>query len=144
MAIVQSDWAKGRRVAPDACAAGEVIVQRFTFKVTANLAANDIIELAVLPAMSTPVDAILYTGNLGAGVTVDVGIMSGTVGDPSASRTCGAELFDDAANNAVVRPSAATAFTIASTESDRSVGVKVSGAVTASSQDVWLELFYTR
>ena len=142
MTIKQSNWAKGIEVTATSDCSSEVVCERFTFTVTGNLTSADIIELGVLPAGSTVVDAILHTGNLGAGVTVTSGIMSGMVGDKDAGRTCGAELFSAVANNAIVRPSTSSAFTIAPVNADRSLGVKVSGNVTAANQVVALSVFY--
>lgn len=142
MTIKQSNWAKGIEVTTTSDCSGEVVCERFTFTVSEDLASDDIIELGVLPANSTIVDAILDTGNLGAGVTVTSGIMSGVVGYKDAARTCGSELFAAVANNAIVRPSTSSAFTIAKVNADRSIGVKVSGAVTAANQVVALSVFY--
>ena len=142
MTIKQSNWAKGIIVTTTSDCAGEVVCERFTFTVTENLTSADIIELGVLPAGSTVVDAILDTGNLGVGVTITSGIMSGVVGDKDAARTCGSELFSAVANNAIVRPSTSSAFTIAPVNADRSLGVKVSGNVTAANQVVALSVFY--
>lgn len=134
MAIaIQSDWALGRKQAPTSREAGGVVAQRFEATIDADLDVGDIVELAVLPAYHTVVDAILDTEALGTGVNVDVGVMSGAVGDPDGTRTCGDELFsaEDASAAAVVRASASSAFTIAPAGADRSIGVKVSAAVTA-------------
>ena len=142
MTIKQSNWAKGIIVTTTSDCAGEVVCERFTFTVTENLTSADIIDLGVLPAGSTVVDAILDTGDLGVGVTVSAGVMSGVVGDKDAGRTCGAELFSAVANNAIVRPSTSSAFTIAPVNADRSLGVKVSGNVTAANQVVALSVLY--
>lgn len=131
--VIQSDWALGRKQVPTSREAGGVVAQRFEATIDADLDVGDIVELAVLPAYHTVVDAILDTEALGAGVNVDVGVMSGAVGDPDGTRTCGDELFsaEDASAAAVVRASASSAFTIATAGADRSIGVKVSAAVTA-------------
>lgn len=142
MTIKQSNWAKGIIATTTSDCAGEVVCERFTFTVTENLTSADIIDLGVLPAGSTVVDAILDTGNLGVGVTVSAGVMSGVVGDKDAGRTCGTELFSAVANNAIVRLSTSSAFTIAPVNADRSLGVKVSGNVTAANQVVALSVFY--
>lgn len=134
MAIaIQSDWALGRKQAPTSREGGGVVAQRFEATIDADLDVGDIVELAVLPAYHTVVDAILDTEALGTGVSVDVGVMSGSVGDPDGTRTCGDELFsaEDASAAAVVRASESSAFTIAPVGADRSIGVKVSAAVTA-------------
>lgn len=141
MAIVKSQWATGQSTVPLNAVAGVVHFQRFTFTITEDLGAGDVIELAVLPAGATVVDAFVSLGNLGA-ATADIGIMSGQVGEDDDNRTVGAELFDEAASNASARAEGETAFTIAPVDRDRSVGLKVSEAVTASNQVVALHLFY--
>lgn len=140
MAIKQSVWAQGLRQAPVSGEAGGVVCEKYEFTVSANLASTDIVELGVLPAYHTVVDAVLITGDLGSGVTIDVGIMSGIKGDKDSSRTSGNELFAAAANNTVVRMSKAAGFQIAPVDADRSIGLKVSGAVTGSGQKVMLIL----
>lgn len=143
MAIaIQSEWVLGRKQTPTSREAGGVVAQRFEATIDADLDVGDIVELAVLPAYHTVVDAILDTEALGTGVNVDVGIMSGAVGDPDGTRTCGDELFsaEDASAAAVVRASESSAFTIAPADRDRSIGVKVSAAVTAGKK-IGLTLF---
>lgn len=145
MAIkTQSEWVLGRKQTPTSREAGSVVAQRF--EVTAGaLASSDIVELAVLPAHHTIVDAILDMDTLDAGITADVGIMSGTVGDPDNARTCGSELFSavDASSAVFSRVDARSAVTIAPKDSDRSIGVKVSGSV-AAGKKIALTLFMTQ
>ena len=141
MTIKQSKWAKGIEVVPVCGEAGEVQAERFTFTITENLTTSDIIELGVLPAFATVVDAILDTDECGTG-TIAVGVMTGDVGSTDGARTSGTELFAAAADASVVRPSARSAFTIAPTDKDRSIGLKFSAAVTAANQVVALTLFY--
>jgi hypothetical protein len=143
MAIaIQSEWAIGRQQTPTSREAGGVVAQRFEATIDANMDVGDIVELAVLPAYHTVVDAILDTDALGAGVNVDVGVMSGAVGNKDGTRTCGNELFSAQAASAaaVVRASKSSAFTIAPAGADRSIGVKVSAAVTAGSKKIALTL----
>ena len=64
-------------------------------------------------------------------ITLDVGLLTGTVGDATNSRTCGAEIFSAstaAQTGAVVRPTLKTAFNILPTGSDRSIGLKIAAA----------------
>ncbi len=141
MAIVQSAWATGRYQAPVSCEAGGVVAEKYKFVVTADLAANDIIELAVLPAYHTIVDAILIVDEAGT-ATYDVGIMSGILGSPDQSRTCGNELFAGAADATTTRMTKAAGFRIAPVEADCAIGVKVLGAgITQASQVIELVLF---
>lgn len=141
MALVQSAWALGQKQAPVSREAGGVVCERYTFTVTSNLAAGDIIELGILPAYHTVVDAVLVVDEAGT-ATYDVGIMSGVVGDPSSSRTCGNEFFAGAADATTTRITKAAGLRLASSDSDRSVGVKVVGAgITAANQVIDLILF---
>lgn len=140
MALVQSAWALGQKQAPVSREAGGVVCERYTFTVTSNLAAGDIIELGILPAYHTVVDAVLVVDEAGT-ATYDVGIMSGVVGDPSSSRTCGNEFFAGAADATTTRITKAAGLRLASSDSDRSVGVKVVGAgITAANQVIDLIL----
>lgn len=141
MAIKQSDWAYGRRTTAVCGEAGEVVCERFTYTVTSDLSAGDIIEMGPLPAFAFPVDAVLVTDELGTG-TLDVGVMSGDAGSTDQSRTCGAELFSGAADASVVRMSQPGGFRLTSVDKDRGIGVKVSAAVTAANQRIDLLLFY--
>lgn len=141
MAIVQSAWAEGRKVAPISREAGGVVAEKYSFTITKDMAAGDIIELGILPAYHTVVDAVLITDEIGI-ATIDVGIMSSTVGDPAQNRTSGNELFAGAADAGAVRMSKVAGFRIAPVEADRSIGLKLVGAgVTASGQVVELLLF---
>ena len=142
MAIaIQSDWVLGRKQTPTSREAGGVVAQRFEATIDTDLDVGDIVELAVLPAYHTVVDAILDTEALGTGVNVDIGIMSGAVGDPDGTRTCGDELFSGASvSGGVARANAVSAFTITPAGADRSIGVKVSAAVTAGKK-IGLVLF---
>lgn len=113
-------------------AAGDVIVNDYFYDLsTAQNVTGDIIDLGLLPAYHTISDAILIPDDLDSGtaMVLDIGIMSGTPGDTSISRTCGSEIFAASAaaqTGAVTRASAATAFKIKPTEADRSIGVKIS------------------
>lgn len=141
MAIKQSDWAYGRRVAAVGDEAGDVICERYSYVITSNLAAGDIIEMGPLPAFSFPVDAVLVTDELGDS-TIDAGIMSGEFGSSDQSRTCGAELFSAAADASVVRMSLPGVFRLTPVDKDRGIGVKVSAAITAANQRIDLLLYY--
>ncbi|SEH89706.1 hypothetical protein [Paraburkholderia hospita] len=136
MTILQSLWATGQRMTPIGDCAGDVVSQVFEFVLPATaLQVGDIIELGPLLADNSVRDAILISDDLDSGgapaIAFDVGIMSGEVGDAVSARTCGNELF--AASNVgqaggVVRASAVSAFTIASTSNHRSIGAKVTTA----------------
>lgn len=141
MAIVKSAWGSLRKQAPVSGEAGGVVAEKYTFVVTVDLAVNDIIELAVLPAYHTIVDAILVTDETGT-ATFDVGIMSGNLGSPDQARTCGNELFAGAADASVARMTKAAGFRITPIEGDRAIGVKVlTAGITQASQVIELVLF---
>lgn len=117
--------------------AGDVVANLYEFDIAGNtLALNDIIDVGVLPAYATVVDAILISDDLDTNgsptVTLDVGLMSGEVGSKDGARTCGAELF--AASNVAqaggtARMSLASGFRIASAGVDRSIGIKIKAAI---------------
>ncbi|MNF76384.1 hypothetical protein D3C87_1235240 [compost metagenome] len=141
MAIVQSEWGALRKMVPVSRESGGVVAEKYKFVITKDLAANDIIELAVLPAYHTIVDAILITDEVGA-ATFNVGIMSGAVGSPDQARTSGTELFIAATDFAVTRMVNPVGFRVTPVEGDRSIGVKVLGSgITQTGQVIELILF---
>lgn len=139
MTIIQSDYAKGRKSAPTSREARGVVVERFEFDVTDDVGTTDVIEFAVLPAYHFIVDAILIPEGDFDAATADIGIMSGAVGDDDPNRTSGDELYDGVALTQLVR--ATSGLTLDAAGSDRSIGVKFSGAVTAAGQKLTLILF---
>lgn len=145
MAIVQSPWGALKRQAPVSEEAGTVKAERYTYTVPAgvNLAANDIIELAILPAYHTVVDATLIIDEAGT-ATYDVGIMSSIPGDTDQARTCGNELFAGAVDAQSSRMSKVAGFRIASIAGDRSIGVKVLGASVVGAGQIIDLILYTK
>lgn len=121
--------------------AGDGVVNRFYIDVTpAMLVAGNIFDIGILPAGHTVIDAILCPTDLDTNgtptITLDVGIMSGFIGNTTDVRTSGAEIF--AASNAaqtgsVARPTLPSAFSITAAPINRSIGVKVvTGPATAA------------
>lgn len=145
MSIVQSSWGALRKQAPVSGEAGGVVAERYTFTVPAGLtlAAGDIIELAILPAYHTVLDATLIIDEAGT-ATFDVGIMSSIPGDTDQARTCGAQLFSGAADATTSRLALAGAFRLASTQGDRSIGVKVVGASVVGAGQIIDLILYTK
>lgn len=131
--------------------AGEVIVQQYWVDVTAaQIEAAAMYDLGPLPAYHTVVDMILIADDLDTGVaavTLDVGLLSGTVGDATSDRTIGAEFFNNdtaAQAGTASRMSLATGFKVLATESDRSIGVKVEvDAATAAAGRIRALVFMT-
>lgn len=141
MALVKSDHAKGRLQAPIAAEAGNVVTARYEIDLGA-IGATDVVELGILPAYSRIVDATLVTDGLGGtSITADVGVMSDAPGETDASTTVGAEVFDDAAVTAagVVRASATAGFLLATSETDRAVGLVLSGTIAGGKVVLLLE-----
>lgn len=142
--LFQTSIAKRLTTPTRPLSAGAVHCSRVTFTFNAAYAtATDQIELAVLPAFATIVDAVLI-GEAVDAVTADVGIMSGEVGDAISVRTVGDELFDAAQIDAdTTRMSNPEGFTIPSADYDRSIGAVVSGNVAASAaKKLTLLVFY--
>jgi predicted RecA/RadA family phage recombinase len=152
MTIIASDFSKGLRPTVTADCAGGVVVQDLFIDVTAaQIVSGDIVDLGILPAYHTVVDAVLLPDDLDsnatATLTLDVGLMSGTPGDTETARTCGAELFSGdtgAQSGTATRMSAAGGFKILATESNRSIGVKfATAAATAAAGRIRLRLLMT-
>jgi len=144
MALFQSSIAKRLITPTRPLSAGAVHCSRADFTFAAAFTfATDQLELAVLPAFSTIVDAILIGAVTGT-VVADVGLMSGEVGDAINARTVGNELFDNTdVAAAVTRMTLATGFNIAPVGYDRAIGVTLSANVTAgAAKKISLLLFY--
>lgn len=129
---------------------GQVISADYFMDVTAaQLTLDNIIDLGILPAGHTVSDAILIPDDLDTHATplvaLDVGIMSGTPGDITSVRTCGAELFAadiGARTAAAARMTLASGFKILATGADRSIGVKVQAIpATAAAGRIRLRVF---
>jgi hypothetical protein len=140
MSLYQSFWAKNQRNTPTGDCRADQVAQIFEFPLTATaLQAGDIVELGVLPANHSITDAILLCDDLDSNATptikLDAGIMSGSVGAATnadgSARTCGTELFaaDVSAQTGVIsRMSQLSGFTLNSSDTDRSIGVKINTA----------------
>ena len=131
-----SQFSKGvLPVANGDCASDVVSQDYFIDLTTGQQVLNNIFDLGVLPAYHTIADAILICDDLDSdgspAITLDVGLLTGTVGDATNSRTCGAEIFSAstaAQTGAVARPTLKTAFNILPTGADRSIGLKIAAA----------------
>ncbi|HJV52784.1 MAG TPA: hypothetical protein VJ652_15055 [Noviherbaspirillum sp.] len=141
MATILSPFTKGTRSTKYGDCAGDSVVNHFYADLTAaQVAAGNIVDIGILPAGHTVVDSVLVPDDLDTNgsptITLDVGIMSGTPGDDTSVRTCGAELFSAstaAQGGTPTRMSAKTGFLIPSVGYDRSIGVKINaGAATAA------------
>lgn len=139
MTILHSKYVSGPYRVPAAECAGEVVAVRYEYDVPASVTLDDIIELGILPQYHRVVDMILDVDDLDSNasptIKLDVGLMNGDVGEDTSdgvtARTCGAEFFSQvttAQGGGVVRPTLATAFRVAPTDKNRSIGVKIQTA----------------
>lgn len=153
MSLLQTEVATGQDTQPSPDQAGDVFSYRasITFT-TAQLVLNQIIEMLAIPAGCTLVDAILDTDQLDSGgaptLTLDVGLMSGTFGDPDPNgvRTIDASILSAVTTGqagGVVRPTLKTAFREPVSTADVGVGVKIHAAPeTAAAGTLGLTLLY--
>lgn len=95
MALFQSKFAKGGLPIPYPAFAGAVVAQRFHYDIAAAPAANDVFEIACLPAGCRVIEITVDSDDMdsGAGLSWDVGILSGVWGTNDSGRTCGNEFY---------------------------------------------------
>ena len=132
MSIFQSNAAKGTLPTAYPGFAGQAVTQRFAIQVPTNVAANDILEMLPIPPGCRSAEIIVDSDDLDTGgapaITFDVGIMSGEFGSTDPARTCGAEFFLNstlAQAGGVARPTLASAYRVAVSPTERSIGVKI-------------------
>lgn len=99
-------------------------------------AIGDIVEMGAIPRNCIVVDVVADNGPLGAGATLDIGVLSGDYGDLGV-RTMGNEFVaaGAAATAGVIRRNK-VASAVASSTSDRSWGIKFQGAAPAVGQTI--------
>lgn len=145
-----SDFSKSIQPTNTSGCAGDVIVQQYWIDVTAaQIEAGAMFDVGPLPAYHTVVDMVLIPDDLDTNgtpaLTLDVGLLSGTVGDATSDRTIGAEFFSDSTagqGGTPTRMSLATGWKVLATETDRSIGVKVeTDAATAAAGRIRLLVF---
>lgn len=120
--------------------AGDVVVNRYVIDLAATplkgvtLAVGDILDIGLIPALSTVTDVIIDSDDLDTGgspaIAFDVGVLTGTPGT-TGSRTCGNEFF--AATNVaqaggVANMVKASGYRVAPAATDTSVGIKITAA----------------
>ncbi len=134
MTIHKSDYAKGLSVGPNpSWNASGAAVHRFAMAVPTTVAANDILELAPIPANCRVVDITADSDDLDSNgapaIVMDVGIMTGEFGEDDDARTCGAEFFSASTlgqAGGVARATTAAALRTGKAGYARSIGVKIS------------------
>ena len=136
MALIQSRWALGNSPVARPQTAYATHSQLFIVDVpAAGFQVGDILELGVLPPYATIVDAtIVPIGSLGA-ATVDIGVMSGEVGEllntDGSARTNGNQLFAGATITGLTRLTKTDMLVAAQSDKPRSIGVTFGAAVAA-------------
>lgn len=134
MANFKSKQVAGRRPAPSAMDASGLVHVLGEYLTKAGDAIGDIVEMGPIPAGMVPVDVIVDNGVLGAGATLDVGILSGDYLDAGV-RTMGNEfLAAGAAATAGVLRRNKPVSAIAVQLTDKAWGVKFLGANPAAGQ----------
>lgn len=136
MATKASTFTKWTTTVATAACSGDVITNDYFVDLkAADIVLNDVIDLGVLPANHTVVDAILIPDDLDTNVSptvaLDVGIMSGVPGDEVSVRTCGNEFFaatTAAQTGTLTRMTKKEGFLVKSSDKDRSIGVKFQAA----------------
>lgn len=145
MALKQSLHALGTIPMPIPNNAGLVAV-RTTYTLTADLAANDIIEMGLLPANCVPVDLILDNDDLDSGTTATVS--AGLLTTAKDNLTGALWLTDSTALRSAATGTRADALglhsmsRVAATGADRSYGLKITADTNATSGTVGMTLFY--
>ena len=133
MALIQSRWALGNSPVARPQTAHSTHSQLFIVDVpAAGFQVGDILELAVLSPYANIVDAaIVPIGSLGA-ATVDIGVMSGEVGEllnaDGSPRTNGNQLFAGTTITGLTRLTKTDMLVLAATDKPRSIGVTFAGA----------------
>lgn len=148
MALKKTDNANG--VIPTPVAVGcELVVCRASFTLTADLAANDLIQMMDLPAGHVPVDIILDTDDLGTTGAVSVGLANAGKTDIDTTASGGAAWLTggDVATAATgLRADAAGLRAMSRCAADqtanRAIVLKIATDTTATSGTIGMTLLY--
>lgn len=112
------------------------------YTVPAGVVVNDITEMGAIPHGCYVTNATIFQDGLGAGCTLDVGIVSGQYGKFDQARTQGNEIFAAlavATAGTSARPTK-NLMAIAPAESAQGVGVKFLGAAPTAGKKITLLL----
>ena len=146
----QTNTGKGTHPMPSG-SESDVLSVRAEFSLSGALVINDVIEALILPADHVPVDFILDSDDVDTNgapaVTYDVGVMSGTPGVKDLARTVGTEVFSASTlgqAGGVARPTLTSAFRIAPSAADRSIGILIHAApaTSATTGKIGLTMLY--
>lgn len=141
MALLQTQTSKDGKVesllsGTNAC----TIVKVFT--VLSGTVVNDVVEFGAIPHQSRIVDVAVFQDGVGAGCTVDVGLISGSYGDALASRTCGDEFYSALSVATAGRSPQVTKNLMAVAPIDKAIGfgLKFTGANPTAGKKVTIAL----
>lgn len=140
MAMIQTKWATGQAAVPQAFTAGAVVAYKATIDVPVGttLPKNEPIEFAVLPADHELVSVTIIPDGDFATASVNIGLMTGRVGSDDSERTMGKEIYDAAALSAVLNELPVSAYNIARSDADRSIGLQFTDDVIGAGQKLTL------
>lgn len=146
MATKQSAYFKGnaRKELPIPLQAGMACEVIITHVFTEAVNTTDVLEICPLMPWMKILGAEVIGQNIGA-TTMDIGYLTGTPGDTDAVRTCGNELFNDQAGNAVGTMTLLAAAGLAKNgDTAKSIGMVPAANIAASaSTKLNLRLRYT-
>jgi hypothetical protein len=112
------------------------------YTIPAGVVVNDITEACAIPHGCYVTDATVFQDGLGAGCTVDVGVLTGVYGKNDAARTMGNEIHAAlavATAGASAKPTK-NLMAIAPAESAQGVGIKFLGANPTAGKKLTLAL----
>lgn len=141
-----------RQPVPISDGVGDVMVEHATisFASGVNPAANDVIELGILPADHVPVDWFLVNDDFDSttSITIAIGIMTGTVGDASRDyTTVGVEALASGSTQlqaaGFLRCVTGTWCRLAPSSADRSIGLTFPAVGTAPATVRKLDFVYS-
>lgn len=141
MALKQNEIALGKVMMPELNDSGPS-VKRMRYTITADLAANDIIELGSLPADAVPVDAIMDHPAMGVSSTASFGLLNAGKTDLDGTpwiaaadvAAAGAARADDAGLRAMA--------VLAPSDANRPVGIKIVADSTITDGEIAVTLIY--
>jgi hypothetical protein len=140
MALKQSKTILAGSPVPNAIDAANAVLVVAEYEVKTGDAVGDVVEMTAIPQGCIVADVWVETGALGAGVTLDAGVLTGTFEAKDNARTIGNEFFaaQAAATASVIRKnkSALGVASVAPNHDLTPVGIKFLGAAPTVGQKV--------
>jgi hypothetical protein len=138
MALLKSDFATGAKASPAAYGPGLMAIEA-SFTLTADLAANDIIQMMDLPANCIPVDIIADWAAMGAG-TIGVGVLNTGKTDVTGTLLLASTAVTSAGAARAAVADLKTMRALAPTNTNRPLGVKILTDTSATSGTISITL----